>query len=61
MTVNPVESPRENEKIAFSSNREGGNWDIYVMNADGSEQTRLTFNPAFDVAPYWGPAADTDP
>jgi hypothetical protein len=55
VTVNPVESPRENGKIAFISNREGGNWDIYVMNADGSEQTRLTNNPASDTTPDWSP------
>ncbi len=27
-------------KIAFSSNR-NGNWDIYVMNPDGSQQEQL--------------------
>jgi Tol biopolymer transport system component len=55
VTVNPVESPRENEKIAFSSNREGGNWDIYVMNADGSEQTNISNSPAHDSSPSWSP------
>ncbi len=34
----PIES-----KIAFASKR-GGNWEIYTMNADGSEQKRLTNN-----------------
>ena len=38
------------EKIVFSSNRRG-NWDIYVMNADGSNQVRLTKNPLVDVSP----------
>jgi hypothetical protein len=56
-----VEPPGENEKIAFSSNRVGGNWDIYVMNADdGGEVTRLTNNPDYDVVPYWSPVAITD-
>ena len=36
------------EKIAFTSNRDGNN-EIYVMNADGTNQTRLTDNPAFDT------------
>jgi len=37
------------EKIVFSSNREGsGNDEIYVMNTDGSDQKRLTFNTKFD-------------
>jgi TolB protein len=40
--------------IAFSSNRDGKD-EIYVMNADGSNQTRLTNNPAFDFAPAWSP------
>ncbi|GAB4429140.1 MAG: hypothetical protein Kow0031_09570 [Anaerolineae bacterium] len=46
--------PGANGKIAFSSNRDGNN-EIYVMNADGSGQTRLTNNPAPDVFPAWSP------
>ena len=41
-------------KIAFSSDRDG-NFEIYVMNADGSEQTRLTDNSASDQEPAWSP------
>jgi Tol biopolymer transport system component len=26
-----------------------------VMNADGSDQTRLTNNPAYDMSPAWSP------
>ena len=37
-------------KIAFQSFRDG-NFEIYIMNADGSDQTRLTNNPAFDQYP----------
>jgi Tol biopolymer transport system component len=38
--------PGENSKIAFSSDRDGNSLAIYVMNAaDGSGQTRLTYNP----------------
>ena len=40
--------------IAFSSNRDG-NFEIYVMKADGSQQTRLTNNPAFENRPSWSP------
>ncbi len=43
-------------KIAFSSNRDG-NEEIYVMNTDGSGQTRLTDNPASDWGPDWSPDA----
>jgi Tol biopolymer transport system component len=41
-------------KIAFTSKRDG-NLEIYVMNADGSEQKRLTNNPAPDASPSWSP------
>jgi dipeptidyl aminopeptidase/acylaminoacyl peptidase len=37
-------------KIAFHSSRDG-NFEIYVMNADGSNPTRLTGNAAGDFAP----------
>jgi Tol biopolymer transport system component len=32
-----------------------GNLEIYVMNADGSDLTRLTDNPADDGVPAWAP------
>jgi Tol biopolymer transport system component len=52
----PSWSP-DGTKIAFSSNRDG-NWEIYVMNADGSGVTRLTTNrSADDAAPVWSPDA----
>jgi TolB protein len=44
----------DGKKIAFVSNR-SGNFDIYIMNADGSEITRLTNNPADDSYPSWSP------
>ena len=40
--------------IIFASYRDG-NMDIYVMNSDGSNQTRLTNNPAKDEYPTWSP------
>jgi TolB protein len=46
--------PGANGKIAFASHRDG-NWEIYVMNPDGSGQTRLTNNAATDTAPDWSP------
>jgi Tol biopolymer transport system component len=51
----------DGRKIAFASQRDGnselfyGNSEIYIMNADGSNQTRLTNNPSFDMAPSWSP------
>ncbi len=41
-------------KIAFSSNRDGGKWRIYVMNADGSGVRAVSPGP-LDVTPTWSP------
>ncbi len=40
--------------IAFQSNRDG-NFEIYTMTAAGTDQRRLTENPANDIAPAWSP------
>jgi Tol biopolymer transport system component len=45
---------RANGKIAFTSDRDG-NREIYVMNADGSGQARLTNNNIIDDYPTWSP------
>ncbi|MFL6523865.1 MAG: TolB family protein [Nitrososphaera sp.] len=48
-------SEEDGTKLAFTSDRDG-NHEIYVMNAqDGSNQTNLTMNPAFDFDPSWSP------
>ena len=50
-------------QIVFSSNRDGDwekdpkdNWEVYVMNADGTNPINLTNNPAWDSSPAWEPA-----
>ena len=43
-----------NGKIAFDTNRDG-NEEIYVMNPDGTGQTRLTTDGASDFGPAWSP------
>ncbi len=50
----PTEPDSTQGKIAFSSDRDG-NQEIYVMNADGTNQTNLTNNPANDSSPSWSP------
>ena len=49
----PSFSP-DGSKIAFFSDRDG-DYEIYVMNADGSNQTRLTNNPAVDAKASFSP------
>jgi Tol biopolymer transport system component len=49
----PAWSP-DSRKLAFMSDRDG-NREIYVMNADGSDQTNVSRNPAHDEAPSWVP------
>ncbi len=41
-------------QIAFQSNPDG-QWDIYIMNADGTGRQRLTSDPANDIDPDWCP------
>ena len=52
-SYNPSWSP-DAKKIAFTSIRDG-NQEIYVMNANGSSQTRLTSNSVPDSGPTWSP------
>ena len=52
------EDPRwspDGAKIAFKSNRANGAYDIYVMNADGSNPVRITDHAANDHDPAWMP------
>jgi len=46
------EKPYFTSKIAFVSNRDG-NDEIYMMDYDGQNQTRLTFNKTTDYMPAW--------
>lgn len=43
------------EKIAFTSNRDSINTKIFVMNADGTNQVRVTNNPPNDFSPSFSP------
>jgi WD40-like Beta Propeller Repeat len=49
----PTFSP-DGTRIAFVSHRDG-NYEIYLMNADGSDKWRLTHNPAQDRQPAFSP------
>jgi TolB protein len=47
----------DGSSIAFASNRDE-KWEIYVMNADGTEPRRLTDISGDNVAPSWSPDGD---
>lgn len=49
----PSLSP-DGTKIAFQSYVDK-NWEIFVMDVDGRNVKRLTFNPAHDALPAWAP------
>ena len=44
-------------KILFTSSRDG-NYDVYIMNPDGSEQINLTQHRASDFVAVWSPTGD---
>ena len=50
----PEWSP-DGTRIAFVSNRLGGVFDVWVMNADGTGQTRITQESGDAEAPSWSP------
>ena len=49
----PAWSP-DGTQLAFTSNRDG-NPELYLMNSDGGDLRRLTYNPAIDTSPTWSP------
>lgn len=52
--MSPTWSP-DDRQIAFASNRDGGKFQIYAMNSDGSSPRRLTNDKGEDSAPSWSP------
>ncbi len=55
MDCRPAWSP-DGKRIAFSRWTDDANsWDIYTMNANGSNVSRLTDGPAGDAWPTWSP------
>lgn len=41
--------------IVFHSDRLDNNYEIYMMNNDGTNLVRLTNNPSYDLTPVWSP------
>lgn len=53
----PVPAAGTSGEIAFASDLDG-DFEIWLMNADGSNQRQLTDNDAMDISPTWSPAGD---
>jgi TolB protein len=49
----PAWSP-DGSQVAFASARDG-DYEVFVINADGSGEHRLTTNDAYDMYPAWSP------
>ena len=45
-------------KILFTSTRDGGQREVYIMNPDGSEQVNLTQHRAEDLEAVWSPTGE---
>jgi Tol biopolymer transport system component len=43
--------------IMYESWPDGRNHDIYIVDIDGNNRTRLTTDPGFDFSPAWKPHA----
>ena len=52
--TDPAVSP-DGTKIAFSSDRDGGDAEIWTMDADGSDLRRVTFDQTWTGQPSWSP------
>ncbi len=53
--IGPSWSPTTTGKIAFASNRVGGQFDIFTMTTSGAGVTRITTEPRTDFDPAWSP------
>ncbi|MCZ6635211.1 MAG: DUF5050 domain-containing protein [bacterium] len=51
----PSDVPPPMGKIVFTSDRDNGNFEIYVMEADGGNPVNLTQHVATDFEPSWSP------
>ena len=57
LSVSLLAKVPETAKVVFTSRRDG-NFEIYSMNPDGSDQINLTQHRANDSAPVWSPTGE---
>lgn len=57
MSIEPAWSP-DGERIAFMSNRDGGEYELYMMDPDGRNQIRLTRTGWPEELPAWSPNSE---
>ena len=57
--IGPAWSPTSIGKLAFASDRVGGQFDLYTVAASGGSATRLTTEPRADFDPAWSPDGTT--
>jgi TolB protein len=50
----PSWSP-DGTRVLFQSRSSLGDYDIFIINADGTGSSRLTSDPAYEVGPQWSP------
>lgn len=53
-SAQPVWSP-DGTQIAFQSKREGGDWQVFVMDADGNRKRRISDGKNAALQPAWSP------
>ncbi len=61
VSPNPGSWSPDGTKIVLSTDRFDGNYEIYVMNSDGTNLIRITDNVADDQSPSWSPIINIDP
>ena len=54
LLVNVRAQATKQARVTFNSDRDG-NWEVYVMDADGKNPRNLTNNPGDDLFPAWSP------
>ena len=57
LSVSVLAKAPKTAKIVFTSRRDG-NFEIYIMNPDGSDQKNLTQHRAKDSTPVWSPTGE---